>query len=334
VTVLNVGADGSDQSGEFALWVGAAIVVLALHVGLAVAYLWLRPEPETRAEAPAFEVAFMPATSAPAAPPSVDQPDPAPAKMDQPQETPKDLTPPPVQEQPPPPPMPQVESTPPPPPVQEPPPPTPQVEAMVPPEEPPPPAPAPPIPVPSELPPPPPVPEQATIVPVEKPPEVTVPDKPVVAPEPTPKVTHEEKIEKREKAEKREEKVEKRQTPPKSVASPGNKPMRVASAPNPGAESEGARMGRESWLNQFAAQIRRAASYPSGSTGSGTAQVSVTVARNGRLVSRRLIASAGSPALDSAALAAIERAQPFPPFPASMPEAQVTKIVPMHLRPQ
>lgn len=299
MTVLTVDADRPDQSGEFALWVAAGVIVLALHVGLAVAYLRLRPEPEARAEAPAFEVAFTPATSAPAAPPSVDQPDPAPAKMDQPEDPPKELPPPPVPD--------------------EPSPPTPQVEAMVPLEEPPPPAPL----VPVE-PVPPPVPEQATVVPPEKPVEVAPPPaKPVVAPEPAPrKVTHDEK-------------VEKRQAPPKPVAPPAsNKPMRVASAPNPGAESEGARVGRESWLSQFGAQIHRAAVYPKGSTGSGTAQVSVTVARNGRLVSRRLTGSAGSPALDQAALAAIDRAQPFPPFPASMPEAQISRTVPLHLRPQ
>jgi protein TonB len=295
VTVLTVGADQPDQSGEFSLWVAAAVIVLALHVGLAVAYLWLRPEPETRAEAPAFDVAFMPAQSAPAAPPSIDQPDPAPTRMDQPEDPPKELPPPPVPDEPPPPP--------------------PQVEAMVLPEEPPPPAPL----VPVE--PVPPAPEPATIVPPEKPVEAAPPPpKPVVIPEPR-KLTHEDK-------------AEKRLVPPKSVAAPGSKPMRVASAPNPGAESEGARVGRESWLSQFAAQIRRAATYPKGSTGSGTAQVSVTVARNGRLVSRRLTGSAGSPALDQAALAAIDRAQPFPPFPASMPEAQISRTVPMHLRPQ
>jgi protein TonB len=93
-------------------------------------------------------------------------------------------------------------------------------------------------------------------------------------------------------------------------------------------------MGQESWLSAFAAQIRRAATYPAGSNGSGTAQVSVTVARNGRLVSHRLTSSSGSPVLDHAAMAAIERAQPFPPFPASMPEAQITRTVPLHMRPQ
>ena len=296
MTVLTVDADRPDQSGEFALWVAAVVIVLALHVGLALAYLRLRPEPETRAEAPAFDVAFMPAESAPAAPPAVDQPDPAPTKMDQPEDPPKELPPPPVPDEPPPPP---------------------QVEAMVPPEEPPPPAP-----LVQVEPVPPPIPEEATVVPPEKPVEAAPPPpKPAVVRAPPPrKVTHDEK-------------VEKRPAPPKSVAAPASKPMRVAAAPNPGAESEGARLGLESWLSQFAAQIRRAASYPAGATGSGTAQVSVTVARNGRVVSRRLVASAGSAALDQAALAAIDRAQPFPPFPASMSEAQISRMVPLHLRP-
>jgi len=295
VSILTVDAQEPDQSGEFALWVAAVVIVLALHVGLAVAYLRLRPEPETRAEAPAFEVAFMPAQDAPAAPPAVDQPDPAPTKMDQPEDPPKELPPPPVPDEPPPP----------------------QVEAMVPPETPP------PAPLVQVEPAPPPIPEEATVVPPEKPVEAAPPPpKPAVVREPPPrKVTHDEK-------------VEKRPAPPKSVAAPASKPMRVAAAPNPGAESEGARIGRESWLSQFGAQIRRAATYPKGNTMSGTAQVSVTVARNGRLVSRRLTGSAGSPALDQAALAAIDRAQPFPPFPASMPEAQISRIVPLHLRPQ
>jgi protein TonB len=299
VTVLTVDGDRPDQSGEFALWVAAAVIILVLHVALAVAYLRLRPEPEARAEAPAFDVAFMPSQSAPAAPPAVDQPDPAPTKMDQPEDPPKELPPPLVPDEPPPPQPPHVEAMVPP----EPPPPAPLVAVE----------PVPPVPVP-----------EATVVPPEKPVEAAPPPpKPAVVREPPPRtVTHDEK-------------VEKRQAPPKSVAAPGsNKPMRVATAPNPGAESQGARLGLESWLSQFAAQIRRAASYPTGATGSGTAQVSVTVARNGRVVSRRLTGSAGSPTLDQAALAAIDRAQPFPPFPASMPEAQISRTVPLHLRPQ
>jgi protein TonB len=243
----------------------------------------------------------MPAAPAPAALPAIDQPDPAPTKMD----LPKDPLPPPI---------PELDS--PPPPAPEPPPPTPQVEAMVPPE------PPPPVVVQPEVPPPPPAPEQTAAIP----PPVEVappPPKPEAAPEPSPrKPVHEEK-------------VEKHQAPPKSVASPATKPMRVASAPNPGAESEGARLGQQSWLSELGAHIQRFATYATnGNKETGTAQVSVTIDRNGRLLAHHIVRSGGSPSLDHAALSIIERAVPYPRFPASMPEAQVTKLVPIHLKPQ
>jgi protein TonB len=295
VTVLTVDAERPDQSGEFALWVAAVVIVVVLHVALAVAYLRLRPEPEARAEAPAFEVAFMPATSAPVPPPAIDQPDPAPTRMDQPEDPPKELPPPPVPDEPPPPP---------------------QVEAMVP-VEPPPPAPlvaAEPVPTP--------VPEAATVVPPEKPVEAAPPlPKPAVVREPPPrKVTHDEK-------------VEKRQAPPKPLAAPASKPMRVASAPNPGAESEGAALGQESWLSEFKAHMRRFNTSANGSKESGTVAVSATIDRNGRLVSVRITQSSGSAVLDRAAQQLVERAQPFPRFPAGMRQAQIVQAFALHLKP-
>jgi periplasmic protein TonB len=295
VTALTVDTRDPEQFGEFALWVVATIIVVALHLGLGVAYLWLKPEPDRRAEAPAFDVAFMPAANAPAAPPSIDQVEPAPTKMD----LPKVLPPPPIPEQ-------------------APPPPTPQVEAMVPPAEPPPSAPA--VTMQPELTPPP-APEQTATV---SPPEVApLLAKPSAVPEPAPRKVIPD------------DKVEKRQPPPKSVASPGTKPVRVASAPNVGVESEGERMGLQSWISEAAAHLRRFSTYASnGSSESGTVQVSVTFARNGHVLSRRVAGSSGSARLDQAALAVIDRAQPFPPFPASMREAQLTKTVPLHLRPQ
>jgi periplasmic protein TonB len=298
VTAITVDAHEPEQFGEFALWVVAALIVVALHLGLGVAYLWLKPEPDRRAEAPAFDVAFMPAVNAPAAAPSVDQPDPAPIMMDEPKDPAKDPPPPPVPVQPPPE--------------------TPTVEAMVTPEPPP----APPVTVQPAPPPPPAASERTAAIP--PPTEVVpVPEKTVTVPEQAHR-----KIAPSEK-------VEKRQLPPKSVASPGTKPMRVASAPNPGAENEGARVGLQSWISEAAAHLRRFSTYASnGSTESGTVQVSVTFARNGHVLSRRVAGSSGSARLDQAALAVIDRAQPFPPFPASMAEAQVTRTVPLHLRPQ
>jgi protein TonB len=52
------------------------------------------------------------------------------------------------------------------------------------------------------------------------------------------------------------------------------------------------------------------------------------------LLSRRLAGSSGSPVLDSAAMAVIERAQPYPRFPPGMSQAQIALTIPLHLRPQ
>lgn len=138
------------------------------------------------------------------------------------------------------------------------------------------------------------------------------------------------------------EKPEHKLAPAKPAAQPvakpaaeASKPTRMAAAPNPGAESEGARTGMASWNSEVAAQIRRAAAYPSDGNGaSGTVMVSIVVDRNGRLLSHRLAGSSGSAALDRAAISIIARAQPFPHFPAGMTQAQVARTVPLHLRPR
>ncbi|MGA7810358.1 energy transducer TonB family protein, partial [Bradyrhizobium sp.] len=95
------------------------------------------------------------------------------------------------------------------------------------------------------------------------------------------------------------------------------------------------REGRASWESDVLARIRHAATYAAnGSRDSGTVRIGFTVDRNGRLVSRRLAGSSGSAALDSAAMSVIERAQPFPHFPAGMTQAQIALTVPLHLHPQ
>jgi protein TonB len=131
-----------------------------------------------------------------------------------------------------------------------------------------------------------------------------------------------------------EQKVEKKPAPKPAAAAP-SRPARMASAPNPGEDSAGAREGQANWSSQVRASISRAAAYPSDGNGaSGTATVTVVIDRNGRLVSRRLAGSSGAPALDRAALSMIERAAPFPRFPPVMRQAQEMLNIPLHLRPR
>jgi protein TonB len=170
-------------------------------------------------------------------------------------------------------------------------------------------------------------PDQVAVLPppAEKPAEVAPPpEKPLTSPP--------------ERSTRKPEKVEKetrKPPPPKAVASPGAKPARLASAPNPGQQSEGAETGRASWLSEFIAHMRSYNTYSaSGSKESGTVRIGVTIDRNGRLLSHRVVGSSGSPTLDRAALDIVQRAQPFPRFPASMSQAQMVEVIPLHLHPQ
>jgi len=63
------------------------------------------------------------------------------------------------------------------------------------------------------------------------------------------------------------------------------------------------------WGGQIRAAIERRKRFPRGVTASGTARVALTVSTDGTLVSARLVGSAGHPALDQAALAAVQTAR-------------------------
>jgi protein TonB len=296
----------AERAGDAALWVAAALVVAALHVGLAVAYLLLTPAPEGQAEAPVIDVAFMPAASAPAeAPPA--QPTPRVEQSDLP---PPSNEPEVVREA-----------------VSEP-EPLPKAEPVSPPE----PA-SPPVALqapdssaePAH-------PDQVIVMPPQAKPEEPAPQaRPEKVQERAAhKPAADQKVE-REKSRRAEHKT----APPKPAAAASSKATRLAMAPNSGADSEGASVGRASWESEVAAHIRRYATYAAnGSRENGTVRVSVTIDRNGRLVSRRLAGSSGSAMLDSAAMAVIERAQPYPHFPPGMTQAQIALIIPLHLRPQ
>ena len=87
-----------------------------------------------------------------------------------------------------------------------------------------------------------------------------------------------------------------------------------------------------SWRDLLVAHLQRHKRYPSGAQSrheQGTAVLSFTMDRGGRVLAHRIVSSSGNAELDSEVTAMIQRAQPLPAFPPSMAQAQITLSVPI-----
>ncbi|MGY3454370.1 TonB family protein [Bradyrhizobium sp. USDA 4353] len=308
MSVLALDPFDHDDRRERTLWTVAALAVAGLHVGLAVGYLLLRPAPQGRAEAPAFDVVFTPAVVSEPAPATQDVPQAEPSPVEPPKQEAKEQ---PVAREAVAEPVPQPSSEP-----------KPQVMAQ-------------PQPVPDVMPTPEPAPQVALAPEPPRADDVVLPPPPPPKPiEARPPEAKPAPVQERVERKPSERKVEKKPAPPKQIAALPSRPARSAAAPNSGADSEGARQGRASWNSEFIAHFRRYNSMAAGGKEGGTVSVSAVIARNGRLVSRRVATSSGSAIVDRAALELVDRAQPFPPFPAEMTQAQTSLVIPIRVRPQ
>src|SRR5262249_6530435 len=134
-----------------------------------------------------------------------------------------------------------------------------------------------------------------------------------------------------EKVEKAEDKpVEKTPPSPQTTAAPRSD---AKIAPKPTAPSLGSAESRAAiarWRDLVIARLQSVKRYPSGEEGQGTATVSFSVDRNGRVLSRSLVRGSGVAALDREVMDMIQRAQPFPSFPPAMPQSAVHLSVPVH----
>ena len=84
------------------------------------------------------------------------------------------------------------------------------------------------------------------------------------------------------------------------------------------------------WQRLMSMQLERYKRYPSQARGEqGETTLTFTIDRQGHLLSSRVVRSAGSAALDAAALAMLGRAQPFPAPPAGIADEQLTITVPV-----
>ena len=126
----------------------------------------------------------------------------------------------------------------------------------------------------------------------------------------------------------REKKPIKKQLVERSTAAKADRIAPDAPAPSSGASAAAA---AASYRSTLASHLQRFKRYPDGSRAKGeqgTTSLSITVTRNGRVTSSRLVRSSGFASLDQATMELIQRAQPLPSFPPEMREPSQTYTVP------
>jgi protein TonB len=115
-------------------------------------------------------------------------------------------------------------------------------------------------------------------------------------------------------------------TAPPSAAAPSPKPAAAAA----GTRTQAAPATIARWQTRLLALLHRHKRYPAAAGGrTGVTRVAFTIDREGRLQRRTIATSSGSDALDAEALALIDRAAPFPPPPAELPDAALSFVVPI-----
>lgn len=173
--------------------------------------------------------------------------------------------------------------------------------------------------------------EELQVAPIPKP---RIVRKPVEAKaEPVKEQPKEQPAEKPKQAEKPTEK------PPSKQANLGNGGKAEAdsaakkSGGGAGKKNDGGSAAASKYPGLVQAKVTRAAKYPSKARGNaGEALVSFTVGASGTVTKVALARSSGNDALDSAALAAVDRAAPFPPIPEAAGRSTWSFTVPVYFK--
>jgi protein TonB len=87
-----------------------------------------------------------------------------------------------------------------------------------------------------------------------------------------------------------------------------------------------------SWQTALVRHLQQYKRYPGEAQArgdEGVVQLSFTVDRTGHVLNREIVRSSGHRELDNEVMSMIERAQPLPPFPATMPQAKLELTVPI-----
>jgi len=127
-------------------------------------------------------------------------------------------------------------------------------------------------------------------------------------------------------------------TPQAVVAPPEEQPQQPVEESRPPTPAVPARVKggaprvESSWQTALVRHLQQYKRYPSEAQSrgeEGIVMLSFSVDRSGHVLAREIVRSSGHPELDREVMSMIERAQPLPPFPASMPEAKLDLTVPI-----
>jgi periplasmic protein TonB len=116
---------------------------------------------------------------------------------------------------------------------------------------------------------------------------------------------------------------------------PPPQPIEERKPPTPAVPARvkgGALRVEPSWQTALVRHLQQYKRYPSDAQSrgeEGVVQLSFTVDRSGHVLNREIAHSSGHRELDNEVMSMIERAQPLPPFPASMPQAKLDLTVPI-----
>jgi protein TonB len=123
-------------------------------------------------------------------------------------------------------------------------------------------------------------------------------------------------------------KKKKQKAAPRTTAPPSSQAQRADRAAAL-AEGMASSMSPATWRGALMAHLNRHKRFPSGAGGTGVATVAFTIDRSGRVLSARLVRSAGDPALDAEAASLPRRASPVPAPPPNVGGGSITLAVPI-----
>jgi periplasmic protein TonB len=119
------------------------------------------------------------------------------------------------------------------------------------------------------------------------------------------------------------------------VEEPPPQPVEQPRPPTPAVPARvkgGAPRIESSWQTALVRHLQQYKRYPGDAQArgeEGVVELSFTVDRSGHVLNREIVRSSGHRQLDNEVMSMIERAQPLPAFPATMPQAKLDLTVPI-----